>query len=96
MREFKSLESILENLDTKKYQVPEDWPFKEARRLFIEPEITDPETLEVKLFFSICVNCIFKLLVMLTQILNYVVQFKYKILKLIVLATLLWSNFDRI
>lgn len=51
MRQYKSLENILENLDTKKYQVPEDWPFKEARRLFIEPEITDPETLDVILKF---------------------------------------------
>lgn len=48
MREHKSLENIIENLDTKKYQIPEDWPYKEARRLFIEPEITDPNTLEVK------------------------------------------------
>jgi len=47
MRQYKSLEKIIENLDTKKYQVPEDWPFKEARRLFIEPEITDPESIDV-------------------------------------------------
>jgi len=51
MRQYKSLESIIENLDTKKYQIPEDWPYKEARRLFIEPEITDPESIEV-IFFS--------------------------------------------
>ncbi|XP_025410898.1 flap endonuclease 1 [Sipha flava] len=48
IRQYRSLENILENLDTKKYQVPEDWPFKEARRLFIEPEITEPSTLELK------------------------------------------------
>ncbi|XP_050433715.1 flap endonuclease 1 [Adelges cooleyi] len=48
MRQYKSLENILENLDQKKYQVPEDWPFKEARRLFIEPEVADPETIELK------------------------------------------------
>jgi len=52
MREHKSLENIIENLDTKKYQIPEDWPYKEARRLFIEPEITDPNTLEVKYYFN--------------------------------------------
>jgi len=51
MRQYKSLENIIENLDTKKYQIPEDWPYKEARRLFIEPEITDPESIEV-IFFS--------------------------------------------
>lgn len=50
MRQYRSLENIIENLDTKKYQVPEDWPYKEARRLFIEPEITDPETIDVICF----------------------------------------------
>lgn len=52
MRQYKSLENIIENIDTKKYQVPEDWPFKEARRLFIEPEIKDPETIEVILIVA--------------------------------------------
>lgn len=53
MRQYKSLENIIENLDTKKYQVPEDWPYKEARRLFLEPEITDPETIDVIFYFII-------------------------------------------
>ncbi|VVC40698.1 XPG-I domain,XPG/Rad2 endonuclease,PIN domain-like,Flap endonuclease 1,5'-3' exonuclease, C-terminal [Cinara cedri] len=48
MRQYKSLENIIENLDVKKYQIPENWPFKDARRLFIDPEITDPESLELK------------------------------------------------
>lgn len=56
MREHKSLENILEHLDTKKYQVPVDWPFKEARRLFIEPEITDPATLEVNILSFIIIG----------------------------------------
>lgn len=30
-----------------KYTVPEDWMYKEARRLFQEPEVTDPATLDV-------------------------------------------------
>lgn len=47
IRQYKTLENIIENLDTKKYQVPENWPFKEARRLFIEPEIADPASIEV-------------------------------------------------
>jgi len=51
MRQYRSLENIIENLDTKKYQVPENWPFKEARRLFIEPEIRDPETIDVIFYF---------------------------------------------
>ncbi|XP_050544421.1 flap endonuclease 1 [Daktulosphaira vitifoliae] len=48
IRQYKTLENILENIDTKKYQVPENWPFKEARRLFIEPEVADPNTIELK------------------------------------------------
>ncbi len=43
----RSIENILEHLDPKKYTVPEDWPFAEARRLFKEPVVTDPDTIEV-------------------------------------------------
>lgn len=56
IRQYKSLENIIENIDTKKYQIPQDWQFKEARRLFIEPEITDPKTLEVGIIFYISLN----------------------------------------
>ncbi|KAB7507132.1 Flap endonuclease 1 [Armadillidium nasatum] len=44
----KKIEDILNNLDKKKYQPPEDWPFSEARRLFIEPEVSDPSSIELK------------------------------------------------
>lgn len=47
IKQHRSIEKILENLDKAKYSVPEDWPFKEARRLFITPEVADPETVEV-------------------------------------------------
>ncbi|XP_050596052.1 flap endonuclease 1 isoform X1 [Bombus affinis] len=43
-----SLEKIVENLDTKKFSIPEDWNYKEARLLFQEPEVTDPETIDMK------------------------------------------------
>jgi flap endonuclease-1 len=43
-----SIEGILKVLDTKKYPLPEPFPFEEARRLFNEPEVTDPETCELK------------------------------------------------
>ncbi|XP_003397050.3 flap endonuclease 1 isoform X1 [Bombus terrestris] len=43
-----SLEKIVENLDTKKFSIPEDWNYKEARLLFQEPEVTDPETINMK------------------------------------------------
>ena len=25
-----------------------EWPYQEARRLFLEPEVTDPETIELR------------------------------------------------
>eukprot|EP00127_Corallochytrium_limacisporum_P002659 Clim_evm95s134 gene=Clim_evmTU95s134 len=48
LREHKSLDKVLANLDTNKYKIPEDYPYDEARRLFKEPEVTDPKTVEVK------------------------------------------------
>jgi len=35
IRTHKSIETILEHVDSKKYTIPENWPFKEARRLFM-------------------------------------------------------------
>ncbi|XP_051132677.1 flap endonuclease 1 isoform X2 [Andrographis paniculata] len=32
-----SIDTILENIDTERYQVPDDWPYEEARRLFKQP-----------------------------------------------------------
>ncbi|XP_023245415.1 flap endonuclease 1 [Copidosoma floridanum] len=48
IKNYKSLEKILENLDTKKFPVPEDWNYKEARQLFIEPEVKNPEEVDLK------------------------------------------------
>ncbi|XP_001603401.1 flap endonuclease 1 [Nasonia vitripennis] len=48
IKNHKSLEKILENLDTKKFPVPEDWNYKDARQLFIEPEVKDPEEVDLK------------------------------------------------
>ncbi|KAK9304443.1 hypothetical protein QLX08_004215 [Tetragonisca angustula] len=48
IKTHRSLEKIIENLDTKKFPVPEDWNYKQARLLFQEPEITDPETIDLK------------------------------------------------
>lgn len=41
------IEKVIENLDTKKYVIPEDWPYQEARRLFKNPDVLDPETIDV-------------------------------------------------
>ncbi|KAM0843554.1 hypothetical protein ACQ4PT_022549 [Festuca glaucescens] len=40
IREHGSIEGILENINKEKYHIPEDWPYKEARRLFKEPDVT--------------------------------------------------------
>ncbi|KAG0234010.1 Elongation of fatty acids protein 2 [Actinomortierella wolfii] len=48
IREHKNIETILENIDMKRYPVPEDWPYKDARELFLNPEVLDPSTIEIK------------------------------------------------
>lgn len=48
IKTHRSLEKILENLDSKKYSVPEDWNYKQARLLFQEPNVTDPNDIELK------------------------------------------------
>ena len=48
IKKHKSLEKILENLDSGKYVVPEDWIFQEARKLFINPDVCDASNVEVK------------------------------------------------
>jgi flap endonuclease-1 len=48
VKEYKSIDVILEKIDKEKYKVPENWLYKEARQLFIKPEITDPDTIDLK------------------------------------------------
>jgi len=48
IQQHKSIDVILEKLDQKKYSVPENWVYKEARRLFMEPDVTDPNEVELK------------------------------------------------
>lgn len=45
--EHKSIEALLKNLD-KKYTVPENFMFAEARRLFHEPEVTPAKDIDIK------------------------------------------------
>lgn len=45
--QYKSIEKILENIDKKKYQVPEEWNYEKARELFLNPEVLDPGAIEV-------------------------------------------------
>lgn len=44
----KSIEEILQNIDKKKYTVPENWNFEKARELFKNPEILSVETIDLK------------------------------------------------
>ena len=46
--QHETIEKILDNIDTKKYIVPEDWNYQKARELFVNPEIADPATIDLK------------------------------------------------
>ncbi|PWA79923.1 flap endonuclease 1 [Artemisia annua] len=49
IRQHGSIETILENINRERYQIPEDWPYEEARRLFKEPLVcVDEEQLDIK------------------------------------------------
>ncbi|VDO03928.1 unnamed protein product [Rodentolepis nana] len=48
IQRYKSIDAVLENLDKKKYTTPEGWIYKQAAQLFTEPEVIDPETIELK------------------------------------------------
>ncbi|KAK6915743.1 XPG, N-terminal [Dillenia turbinata] len=49
IRQHGSIESIIENVNKERYQIPEGWPYQEARRLFKEPlVVSDDEQLEMK------------------------------------------------
>ncbi len=51
IRKYKSLDNIVEAIkeDPKsKYKVPENWPYKEARQLFLHPEVTSGSEINLK------------------------------------------------
>uniref|UniRef100_F1L6T7 Flap endonuclease 1 n=1 Tax=Ascaris suum TaxID=6253 RepID=F1L6T7_ASCSU len=48
IQKHKTIENVLENIDTEKYPVPENWQFREARRLFMKPEITNCEDINLQ------------------------------------------------
>ena len=47
MKKYKTLDEVVKNLDKSKYPVPEDWPYHEARKLFLEAEVQDPNEIDV-------------------------------------------------
>ncbi|CAG8512182.1 7006_t:CDS:10 [Ambispora gerdemannii] len=48
IKKYRSLEEIIKNIDTKKYPIPENWPYKDARQLFLNPEVENPKEIELK------------------------------------------------
>ena len=48
VQEHKSIDKILENIDTKKFTVPENWVYEGARQLFKQPEVTPASDIELK------------------------------------------------
>lgn len=53
MKEHGSLEKLIEHIESNpekmsKYKIPENWPYKEARELFLNPEVTPSSEIELK------------------------------------------------
>ncbi|KAF5301141.1 hypothetical protein FQR65_LT08971 [Abscondita terminalis] len=48
IKQHKSIENILDNIDKSKYPPPENWNYDAARQLFLEPEVADLDQLELK------------------------------------------------
>ncbi|KAL1919325.1 uncharacterized protein VTP21DRAFT_2018 [Calcarisporiella thermophila] len=49
IREHGCIEGALEHIRGKpKYTIPEDWPYEDARKLFLEPEVLDAADVELK------------------------------------------------
>ncbi|KAF5739943.1 flap endonuclease 1 isoform X1 [Tripterygium wilfordii] len=47
IRQHGSIETVLENINKEMYQIPAEWPYQEAQRLFKEPVVKDEEQLEL-------------------------------------------------
>ena len=48
IKQHKNIETVLEHLDKEKYNIAEDWPYKEARKLFSEADVVDASKVELK------------------------------------------------
>ncbi|ELU10206.1 hypothetical protein CAPTEDRAFT_21886 [Capitella teleta] len=48
IKQHRSIEAVLKNIDTKKYTIPEDWPFEQARELFKQPDVLKDSEVELK------------------------------------------------
>lgn len=47
IREHKSIEEVIKNLGSK-FAVPEDWPYRDARELFLKPDVTNADEFDFK------------------------------------------------
>lgn len=56
IKNHRSLDKIVENIDIKKYSIPENWNYKEARLLFQEPEIANAEDIQVIFYNNFQIN----------------------------------------
>jgi len=45
---YRNIETILENLDKKKFPVPEDWNYEQARHLFKQPDVLNGDEIDLK------------------------------------------------
>lgn len=50
INQYRNIETIIDNIDKSKYPIPEDWNYQVARELFVSPEITDPNEIEVRIY----------------------------------------------
>ncbi|CAF5217437.1 unnamed protein product, partial [Rotaria magnacalcarata] len=48
IKQHRSIENILKNIDTKKYGVPDDWAYEQARQLFKEPDVLPADATDLK------------------------------------------------
>ncbi|KAJ8937865.1 hypothetical protein NQ314_011693 [Rhamnusium bicolor] len=48
IHKYKNIDAVLKNIDKDKYPAPENWNYEGARDLFVNPEIADPDTIELK------------------------------------------------
>lgn len=48
IKQHKTIEAAVKAIDTKKHPIPDSWPYEAARSLFLKPEVTDPDSIDMK------------------------------------------------
>ncbi|PAV61303.1 hypothetical protein WR25_07381 [Diploscapter pachys] len=48
IKQFQSIEVILENIDTERYIPPENWPYAQARELLMSPDVISAEQIQLQ------------------------------------------------